>query len=547
MFSVEHRTVIRRALRWAAGAAVMGSVAVAASAESPAFGSDLRLREGGTLRVDMGAGDFDSIDPAQAYQTSSWVVLDTVCATLMAYPDKPPPAGFRLVPDVAKAYRPSRDRRTWTFTLRSGFRFSDGTPVRASAFARAINRTLAPGVNSEGAYYTQDIVGAEDVRAGKRPSASGVVARGNTLVVRLKRPVPDFPAWTTMPFFCAVPPGLPANPEGVGAFPAAGPYHVTEYRPGTRIVIERNRFYGGRRPRHIDRFLVDLRPSSSDQLLDEIERNVTDWGFTAREAYFDPSRRLKRKYGVNRSRFFVKPGLNFRGYALNVTRPLFRNNVRLRKAVNFALNRSLLEGGGGRGRLTDQYLPPTLPGFSNADIYPLRPNLRRARALASGRTRGGKAVLYTLARQETLVFARIVRRNLKKIGLDVEVVGLPDTAFFARAYAPGEPVDIIFAAWAADYVDPFSFSNVFFDGRFIGSSNSARFNSPRYNRLLRRAARLRGRARASAYGALDVRIARDAAPMAATAFLNEPTLVSRRVGCVVLRPAFDLTAACLKR
>jgi hypothetical protein len=62
-----------------------------------------------------------------------------------------------------------------------------------------------------------------------------------------------------------------------------------------------------------------------------------------------------------------------------------------------------------------------------------------------------------------------------------------------------------------------------------------------------RAARLpQGRDRDSAYAGLDVRLARDAAPLAAVDVLNEPTLVSKRVGCIVLRPVLDLTAVCLK-
>ena len=278
------------------------------------------VREGGDFRISLGAGGFDHIDPALAYGGASWAVLDTVCATLMTYPDKPPPAGYRLVPDVAKAYpRVSKDGKTWTFTLRSGFRFSDGTPVQASAFARAINRTLAPGSSHSALSTRRASWEPRTSRTGKRMSARGVVARGNTLIVRFKRPVPDFPAQTTMPFFCAVPPGLPADPEGVGAFPAAGPYYVADYRPGERIVIERNPHYGGRRPHHVDRFLVDLRPTSPDRMLDEVERGDADWGRTLRELSSTLRRRLARKYGVNKSRFFVNRDSAFA--ATRSTRP----------------------------------------------------------------------------------------------------------------------------------------------------------------------------------------------------------------------------------
>ena len=94
-------------------------------------------------------------------------------------------------------------------------------------------------------------------------------------------------------------------------------------------------------------------------------------------------------------------------------------------------------------------------------------------------------MLYTLDFPQTLVFARIVRRNLAKIGLDVQVKGLPQSAFFSRAFARAEPVDIVFTPWTPDYIDPFSYLNAFFDSRFIGSSNNARLDSPVYDRLLR--------------------------------------------------------------
>ncbi len=98
-----------------------------------------------------------------------------------------------------------------------------------------------------------------------------MTARGNTLVVRFTRPVGEFDAWTTMPFFCAVPPTLPPDREGVRAFPGAGPYYVKEYRPNRRIVIRRNRYYGGNRVHHVDGFDVDLSADSPEQMLDRIE------------------------------------------------------------------------------------------------------------------------------------------------------------------------------------------------------------------------------------------------------------------------------------
>ena len=241
--------------------AAIAVVALTASSAPSATSSSTAVRDGGIFQISLAVqAGLDNMDPALSFTAPGWALLDTVCARLMAYPDKRPPAGLRLQPEVAAAPPTvSRDLKTFTFTLRKGFRFSDGSPVRASAFARAINRTLAPSMKSPGALFTRHIVGAADVLAGKRRTATGVVARGDTLIVRFTRAAPEFPALTTLPFFCAVPPTLPVDAEGIGVFPTAGPYRVTEYRPGERVVIRRNPFYGGSRPHHVDGFDVDLR------------------------------------------------------------------------------------------------------------------------------------------------------------------------------------------------------------------------------------------------------------------------------------------------
>jgi ABC-type oligopeptide transport system substrate-binding subunit len=97
-----------------------------------------------------------------------------------------------------------------------------------------------------------------------------------------------------------VPPNLPADPEGRGAFPGSGAYYVSEYRPGQRITIRRNRFYRGKRPNHVDGFDVDLTAGSPQEILNRIEDGRADWGIVPPPLYFAPERELVRKYGVNK-------------------------------------------------------------------------------------------------------------------------------------------------------------------------------------------------------------------------------------------------------
>jgi ABC-type transport system substrate-binding protein len=319
-------------------------------------------------------------------------------------------------------------------------------------------------------------------------------------------------------------------------------------------VIRRNRFYGGTRPHHVDGFDVDLRAASPQDMIQRIDRGEADWGHTIAGVFFDPALGLVAKHGINRSQFYVKPGLTLRMFAFNSSRPLFRDNPGLRKAVNFALDRQALQGTGGgplAGVLTDQYLPSLVPGFRDADIYPLaNANLQRARELAEGNLRSGKAVLYTTDFPLALAAGQLAKQQLAEIGLEVEVKGLPihiaTAAYLDKLAVRGEPWDLALVVWTPNLPDPYAYINLLLDGQFIGRTNLAGFASREYNREMRDAARLlQASERNRVYGELDVRLARDVAPLAALSIVNEVTLVSKRVGCIVLRPVLDLTAVCL--
>ena len=151
-----------------------------------------------------------------------------------------------------------------------------------------------------------------------------------------------------------------------------------------------------------------------------------------------------------------------------------------------------------------------------------------------------------------MAFGQIVRKQLAQIGLDVEVKGIPlhtaSAAYFEKLGTPGESWDIALGLWQPSYADPYAYLNQLFDSRYLGGTNFTRFDSREQDGGMRRAARmLQGGTRNREYGALDVRLARDEAPIAAIDFLREPTLVSERVDldCVVLRPVLDLTVVCL--
>jgi ABC-type oligopeptide transport system substrate-binding subunit len=121
----------------------------------------------------------------------------------------------RIAPEVVRSFTLSRDGRIYTFTLRPSFRFHTGARVTAQSFAEAFDRNAQPRFLSPAKPYLREIVGAAAVIDGKATSISGIrVLDRYRLQIRLTKPLGDFTARLTMPFFCPILPNtLPTGRE----------------------------------------------------------------------------------------------------------------------------------------------------------------------------------------------------------------------------------------------------------------------------------------------------------------------------------------------
>lgn len=495
--------------------------------------------------------DIDYVDPALAYYLPTWEILYATCSMLVSYPDAPAPRGSRLVPDGAAAMPTiSRDGKTYTFRIRRGRRFSNGARIDARHYAWALHRALSRRMSSPAQPFFDDIVGAQAVFEGNARKVRGirVVAR-DTLQIRLTRRAPDFIARLAMPFACALPLSTPINPDGIQApVVGSGPYYIADWKPRRSILLRRNRFYRGPRPHEVDEVVYDIGlPPSTIKL--KIDEGTSDHGPIQTAAHAE----VGAQHGVRRrspGRYFVNPTGSIRYIAMNHDRALFGprgsglGNVRLKKAVNLAIDRTALlqQFGAYAGVFNDQHLPPTMPGFRNAAVYPTRPDVERARRLAEGAKRSGNARLYSCPGVLCPRLALIVQQNLREIGINVDILGPCRSFHCSEPSTRGEPYDLTFFAWRADYFDPRSFFYLA-DGRTIRPTNNLNlsyFNSTRYNRKIAAAASLSGQARYRAFGALDVDLARNAAPLATFMTDNSRRYFSARVRNFFEHPVYGL-------
>src|SRR5579872_1864063 len=110
-------------------ATTAGVASSATSSKVPSAAKSSVVKRGGTLNLNSSNTDFDFVDPGLAYNTLDWEMLYTTQLLLVNFPEKAGPAGGQIYPEGAAAFPIiSKDGKTYTFQIRPGQKFSDGSP-----------------------------------------------------------------------------------------------------------------------------------------------------------------------------------------------------------------------------------------------------------------------------------------------------------------------------------------------------------------------------------------------------------------------------------
>jgi peptide/nickel transport system substrate-binding protein len=434
----------------------------------------------------------------------------------------------------------------YTFTIRKGFRFSDGKPVTAKNFKYAIERVANKDLASPGAPFITDpsgtnIVGAKKVNDGHGQHVSGVVVKGNKLTIRLTKGDGTFMSKITMPFFQATSTKLPLTKEVVTVsgnnLPSAGPYYYSRNQVDQLTSIRQNKYWhkgtGRQRPRNLAG--LDVTWNNNEQtLFNQTKANQIDE---------DPSmpaaevQGVFQQYGVNKSRFFSKP-INCTGYLpMNMSRSLFGGNTNLRKAINYAITRGayVAQAGPFAGNSWTHIFNPGVPGWKNVQIY--KRNLSTAKKLAKGHFKDGKITVgYRSSGTINPAQAQIVKQDLVNLGFksnNITMKGYSGGDLYTAMGVKGNPLDMgVSMGWCSDYPDPYDWINILLYGGAIQAENNNNYsymNIPAWNKKMEKAARLVGPKRLTVYGNLDLSIMKQVAPMAVERTYNNRYFFSNRV------------------
>ncbi|EMW2199564.1 ABC transporter substrate-binding protein [Enterobacter hormaechei] len=403
------------------------------------------------------------------------------------------PAG-EIQPRLAEKWE-NKDNTVWTFHLRPGITWSDGTPITAEDIVWSWQRLVDPKTASPYASYpgSMRIVNGTDIAEGKKaPESLGVKAiNDSTLEVTLTQPNAAFLAMLAHPSL------VPIDKVLVGRFGdkwtkpehfvSSGAYKLSQWVVNERIVAVRNPKYWDNEHTVINK--VTYLPISSEAAdVNRYKAGEIDIVYTVPINQFA---QLKKTLG---SELDVSPQLATYYYQFNTTRPPF-NDARVRKALNLALDKDIIAdkvlGQGQRPAwLISQ---PDIGGvkLQNPDYasWPMDKRIAEAKKLLAEAGFNDNHplsfnLLYNTSESHQRIAIAASSMWKKNLGVEAKLQNQEWKTMLDTMHTHN--FDAVRYAWIADYDDAATFLNTFRTG---DSQNTTQYSNPDYDRALVNAAK----------------------------------------------------------
>lgn len=429
----------------------------------------------------------DFLDPALSYTVQGWSIMWNVYLPLLGYRHVNGPAGATLVPYLAKSMPVvSNGGKTYTIMLRSGLKYSDGRPIKASDFKKTIERDYL--VDSPGVGFFGNIVGAAKFGSTKKGSIAGISTNDATgkITIHLTAPEGDFEYILATTFAAPVPPNTPAKDQSTTPAPSSGPYMIKSYTPNKQVIIVRNpnfkvADFGGNVPEgNPDQMTIDI-IGDPGVALNRTLNGQDDYDF--QQPPTDRLSQIQSKY-PNQIKVYT-PANTF--YFFMNTRVAPFNNVKVRQAVNFAVNRNaMVRIQGGLASPTENILPPTYPSYKKLTLYPY--NLAKAKAMIKAAGAAGMKVTVWTDDNETRrapEMGQYMTSVLNSIGLKATLKKINASVYWTTVGNQATKAQVGFADWFQDYPHPLDWFDVLLNGDRITqthNNNYANFNDPAVNK-----------------------------------------------------------------
>jgi peptide/nickel transport system substrate-binding protein/oligopeptide transport system substrate-binding protein len=420
----------------------------------------------------------------------------------------------KVVPGLATSWDVSPDGITYTFHLRRGVKFTDGTPFVARQVASSWQRVLDPKVRGGRGWPLYPIRGAQEFAEGKGKSIPGLATpNDSTVVVTLKEPFAIFPKLLAMPVAAIAPENVPAN---FGEHPVGtGPWKLVEWHHDDYLLFSRNENYWGGAPKA---------DSLKARIIAEPSTAVAEFQSGNVDVLQVPQGEIRdwQEDTERRKLLASAPSLELVYVAINTTRGPLRD-PRVRQALNYSvdrrtINRNLIAE---RGELANGVIPYSLPGSDKTRVGYQFDTLRARQLLKeAGYPNGVDLELWTSTTPIYVRIAETLQGYLALGGCRIKLVQRESAA--ARAAARNGQADLFVKDWYADYPDAenFLYPLLHSANKGIGGNNSF-YSNPRFDSLVTAARREQDEAkRTEMYRQADEIAFRDA-PMIYLWFYSE--------------------------
>lgn len=486
------------------GGTAAGFNAAAASVVHPS------TAKGGTLRF-TAAQDFDSLDPQRGYYGFMWDFARYYTRQLITYDTKPGNASLKLVPDLATSLAQVTDGgRTYTYHLRSGATWEDGSPVTAQDVKYGIERTWAQDVITGGPIWLMQNLDNSQKYPGpyKDPAPDKLGLKSidtpddHTVVFHLAKPNGDFEQMLALPEGSPVKRSKDTGAKyGLRPF-SDGPYKFLAYQPNKTLVLVRNDKWNKAsdpiRPALPDRIEV-VYGSNADDLDSKLLNGEADLDLN--QTGLQQAARVKVLRDPRLKASTDDPTTGYIRYVSLVPAVKPLDNIHCRKAVIYATDHKALQTARGGpiagGDIGTNMLPDGVKGADTKyDPYGLTsnggaPDIARAKSeLQQCGKPGGFSTTIAVRNNKSAEVASAValQASLKAVGITTQIdqydgaqtpniIGVPNVVH-KKGYG------LIVMGWGPDFYTGQGFLQPLVDGRFIlpnGNNNYSEINDPAIN------------------------------------------------------------------
>lgn len=494
--------------------------------------------KGGILKFGH-AGDWsDSVDPGDTYYGYSWDFLRTYARSLVMFKPAPGKASEELVPDLAESLgEPSDGGKTWTYKIREGVKFEDGTEITSADVKYGVLRSMDKAILAQGPAYFEAMLDIPEGYTGpyKMPDETADSAietpDDKTIVFHLTEPFAGFDYLATLPQTAPVPQAKDTGAKYKEDVVSSGPYMWKTYDPGKKYELERNPEWDQETDPNREalpdgyEITLNMNPDDVDNQVISGDIDVDTLGTGVQPAALsrvlsDPTLKARADNPVTARLWYTN--------IIPTVPPL--DNIDCREAIQYAMDRSSYQAAYGGpfagGEMATTVLPPAIPGYEKFDLYPAGDDNKGDVAAAKeslqkcGKPDGFETnIAYRAERPKEKATAEAFQQALARVGIKLNIRPFPEGTYSSEScglppFVRKNQLGLCVYGWGADWNDGFGYLSQIVDGRTIRESGGApnmNVSIPEVDQMLDAASSELDRAKREAmWGEIDKRVMEEA-------------------------------------